>query len=609
MRRVPPCGGAGAPSGRGGGGMPPHLPPFALAVVAAAALLGLAAADDDGAGWGDANIVLIDAAGGGTKWKVRTEPEGAPRPHPPFDLRWKSNDSSIVVLIASLREDRLVTTLHSMFTNAAHPGRVYAGVVQQNAPGDPDALAQLCEKVGAPLVREAADQEAEAYRGEGVQLRGEERRLFSNPNGCPYYDRVRMLRLPASEARGPAWARGRQIQLVRDSDDFCMQIDAHTIFISNWDVRMATEWGMAANEFAVLTTYPTNAHHLYENTNNHWEVPHLCGASFEGMGRVRNAQARAAANLERPILAPLWAAGLSFARCHAERDVPTDPHLGSLFMGEEFARGVRLWTNGYDFYSITKPVIGTYYGAEKGGRGGMRFDHHESQRTSQRLATLLEWRGADLSDRARAALGRYRPGVRRGLRQYYDWCGVDPQAQRITRNCIVQWVPWELDDAARELQRAAAQWAAQPPRQARLPAAVTTRPADATAAPTEAATQQPAPSAAGGHEAAEGGGEAAGQGRSPPPGGTDTDAPVRPPPLPRLARRAHAAEAAERPGAGRRGAAAVAEHDASRPLVISLCITAAVLALAIVPMLRTRRRAQPLHPFAQRSAALVAMPR
>lgn len=29
----------------------------------------------------------------------------------------------------------------------------------------------------------------------------------------------------------------------------------------------------------------------------------------------------------------------------------------------------RLWTHGYDFYSPTKPMVGTYYGGEKGGKG------------------------------------------------------------------------------------------------------------------------------------------------------------------------------------------------------------------------------------------------
>jgi len=35
----------------------------------------------------------------------------------------------------------------------------------------------------------------------------------------------------------------------------------------------------------------------------------------------RNAQAKAARNLNAPLLTSLWAAGLSFSRCHFERRV------------------------------------------------------------------------------------------------------------------------------------------------------------------------------------------------------------------------------------------------------------------------------------------------
>ena len=57
------------------------------------------------------------------------------------------------------------------------------------------------------------------------------------------------------------------------------------------------------------------------NVNHAHEVPHLCAIIWEG-GHVRNQQAKAARNLKRPKLTTLWAAGLSFSKCHAERAVP-----------------------------------------------------------------------------------------------------------------------------------------------------------------------------------------------------------------------------------------------------------------------------------------------
>ena len=36
------------------------------------------------------------------------------------------------------------------------------------------------------------------------------------------------------EAKGPVFARSRQIETIHDEDDFCMQIDAHTDVVEGW---------------------------------------------------------------------------------------------------------------------------------------------------------------------------------------------------------------------------------------------------------------------------------------------------------------------------------------------------------------------------------------
>jgi hypothetical protein len=41
--------------------------------------------------------------------------------------------------------------------------------------------------------------------------------------------------------------------------------------------------------------------------------------------------------------------------------VPYDPHTAFLFHGEEFSRGARLWTSGYDFYSPSENLVFHHY--------------------------------------------------------------------------------------------------------------------------------------------------------------------------------------------------------------------------------------------------------
>jgi len=381
------------------------------------------------AGWNDPDI-----CNGGEGWKKIPDPYKVHHPPKPYDNKWQSDDASLVVLIASLRETRCPDTLISMYTKATNPNRIFFGIVQQNDASDVDCQVGACEKMGTPAVKQ----------DDGSYVAGD----------CKLFNQVRMYRMKASEARGPVFARGHQQTLVEPEDDFCMQIDAHTDVVQDWDRKILDQWGSVDNEYAILTSYPTNVHDLGHNSNRHWEMPILCKSAIIGPGLIRNHQASACANLRKPVISPLWAAGLSFGNCHHERNVPNDKNLKGVFMGEEFARGARLWTFGYDFYAPSRPVVGTYYGGEKGGSGHYGNDPGDSETSKKRLTTLLNWPNSDQSPKAHADLGKYDLGKRRTLDQYNQFSGMDTQKRG---NFIKNWacenltfVPWNTDDAYSE---------------------------------------------------------------------------------------------------------------------------------------------------------------
>jgi hypothetical protein len=124
-------------------------------------------------------------------------------------------------MIAALRESRLVKTIYDMLTKAAHPQRVKFAVVQQNAAGDVDCVAGVCAKFGTPVTV------------------GPDGKLTNPGNKCKFFDNIRVIRMKDTEAQGPVFARARQAELLdRSTDDFCMQIDAHTDVLKDWDVLM-----------------------------------------------------------------------------------------------------------------------------------------------------------------------------------------------------------------------------------------------------------------------------------------------------------------------------------------------------------------------------------
>lgn len=389
--------------------------------------------------WFHPNIVLQHG-----KWEPIPEWSNDPKPPLPYDNKHLKNDTLIIVLIASYRETRCKDTLYNIFTKSAHPKRIRIAIIQQNDETDEDCLYAYCLLMNKNPNLKTSD---------------------FNKNNCPYFSNIKIRRMHSSEAKGPVYARAQQVSISYsstnahnpvhnfctnkvafvDNEDFCMQIDAHSDVAQNWDILMLFEWGKCKNEFAILSTYPSNIKDINRNSNKHWEMPHLCEASILGNGQVRNGRAKAAANLKYPIIAPLWAAGLSFSRCHAEKRVPNDPHLKHVFNGEEFSRGSRLWTNGYDFYSPTRAYIGTYYQQEKGSKGSWRVNHGELQVSNRRMATLLMFPNSDQSDEAVNALGFYGLGSVRTFEQYVNFSGVNTMLRKVDMGdkCIRKWVAFD----------------------------------------------------------------------------------------------------------------------------------------------------------------------
>jgi hypothetical protein len=116
------------------------------------------------------------------------------------------------------------------------------------------------------------------------------------------------------------------------------------------------------NEYAVLSTYASSAADLPTlnepgSPGDRREVPHLCRTTFGERNIPRNTIAAAAYRLDRPKLTNLWGAGMSFAKCHAERRVPNDERMLHVFDGEEFSRWARFFSWGYDTYTPSRALV------------------------------------------------------------------------------------------------------------------------------------------------------------------------------------------------------------------------------------------------------------
>ena len=274
----------------------------------------------DGAVWHDIKAPLGFMPVDGT----RPQP-----PQPPASARGMvDGNPTIFVGISAFRDARCGLTLAEVFGKAKHPSRVRVGVYDQVKTGeDPGCLAVYC------------------------------REMMKKVGRCPYEKQVRLLVADYAKAAGPVVARAAQQSLLDPDDEFCLQVDAHTMLLPDWDEKLLGEWRSTLNEHAVLSTYVRRVSEYDQNVNGRWEVPHLCKTVWSINGLVRNADAGAATWLPLPKLTPLWGAGMSFSKCHAERRVPYDPRLKQVFDGEEFSRAMRLWTHGYDVFTPSRAIV------------------------------------------------------------------------------------------------------------------------------------------------------------------------------------------------------------------------------------------------------------
>ena len=363
-----------------------------------------------------------------------------------------SPSEEVFVGVVNFRDRRCGVTLANLFRKAKYPSRVSVGVIDYTHTEDDtsDCVRDFCKVMG---------------------------------RGCEVLKpQIQMIVVSFLDARGPGFARYLQDSLLRDQE-FCLQVDAHTDFVQDWDVDAIATWRKLDNEYGILSGQPVGLDQLRAGGAGAAEVDHLCQATVTKMGMVRHLAAikqpvSSIAESRDKILAAFWSAGFSFSKCHAMKKVPYDPSLLYLFDGEEFAMFARYWTRGYDVYTPSHPIVGHDYGTELFNKlpegannamsaGGKKIDYLAWAKQGQsreymramfdqaagHVSTML---GASTSASGTTLVGRdelsiinkYGLGQKRTLDQLADFTGVDARGKRILNSVCgkkLQFVPFEPD--------------------------------------------------------------------------------------------------------------------------------------------------------------------
>lgn len=233
-------------------------------------------------------------------------------------------EKTIFVSIASYRDDRCSDTLKSLFQKAEFPQRVFVGLCEQNV---------LDSKKNEDCVS------------------------WDDPFFRSFYRHIRRIELPSNDAAGPCYARYLCSLLYR-GEDYFLQIDSHTMFVKNWDTKCITLLNECRQPaMSLLSYYPIPADQYKDDPPPDTHIPVISDWFLNskeilqwkpGVYTPMNNQ-----NKESPFLA----GGFIFGPGHFILDVPFDPFLPYLFMGEESLLTIRAYTSGYDIFTPRLSIV------------------------------------------------------------------------------------------------------------------------------------------------------------------------------------------------------------------------------------------------------------
>lgn len=254
-------------------------------------------------------------------------------------------DDTIFLSVATYRDENCINTLNWAFGNATYPERLFVGLVEQNC--YENCRSGVMEGGGTKEI--PPDQDCH--------------RAFcdQHPEYCP---QIRPLKLREVESLGPYGARYLASKLYA-GENWYMQLDAHMTFLKNWDDITIQSLHKAPSNKPVVSHYPPG--HMMD-LDHHWSVRpagRLCGPVFShrdgGIVRLEGLRKWDHIKIPIPRFAPFSAAGFLIATALILKEVPFDPFLPWIFMGEEIIMSTRFWTAGYDIFSPAQAVVGHIY--------------------------------------------------------------------------------------------------------------------------------------------------------------------------------------------------------------------------------------------------------
>ena len=305
---------------------------------------------------------------------------------------------AIFVSIASYRDDVCNSTLKSLFDMAKNPSNIFVGICQQN--------------------KSSEDQDC----------------LESFENNC----NVRIIRIPYYEAKGPTYAR-YLCSTLWNGEEYFLQIDSHSKFVKDWDekcinmIKQIKDLGLSKKP--VLSHYPreiSEYESISKEDSQKNQVPRMCKSFFNNRGMISFMGSQTMDTENKPYVA----GGMCFCESYFLDELPYDPSLPYLFVGEEILHSIRFYTNGWDIFTPTENIVFHEYTRANKPKIWTDNPYYSDIPAFEKVKKYINLVDKDyeLPNELKNNLDKYGLGKNRTLEDYYKFAGIDLATKTVHTN-------------------------------------------------------------------------------------------------------------------------------------------------------------------------------
>jgi len=305
---------------------------------------------------------------------------------------------TIFVSIASYRDSVCNNTVKSMLEAADNKNRVFVGICQQNKDEDEDCLLSFEE----------------------------------SPN-------LKIIRIKHTEAKGPTYAR-YLCSTLWDGEEYYFQIDSHTKFVKSWDTKLINmikkikEMGLSKKP--VISHYPKEITDYESRDKSQYSVPRMCKSFFNKRDMISFLGAETMDTKKEFYQTPYVAGGMVFSESYFLNELPYDPELPYLFVGEEILHSIRYYTNGWDIFTPDENIIFHEYTRKDKPKIWTDNPTYSDMDAFEKVKYYIGLVSDDskIKDNLKKNLHKYGLGSERSLDDYYNFAGIDINNKIVKKN-------------------------------------------------------------------------------------------------------------------------------------------------------------------------------